>query len=247
MKIERVPVLAAAGLIPSRQVRLSDVRRVVGRINRAVQPTPIEIGAIQPEAVESRAEHEAAALRAEIDAQAVEVERLRELVIEREKAAFAKGFEAGEAKGRAFAVEGAQQRDRRLAEGLADASESLESTLQRIEGVASTLALAAVEEIVGDVADVKTRVQQVVRRQLGRLCDALPLRVRVSHEDFPDPGPIRRMLQDEGLEGVEILADASLESGACRIQVRLGEVDAGIRRQLDALASLLGVESHGND
>lgn len=246
MKIERVPAIVAAGLIPSNQVRLSEIRRVVGRINGVSKHAPVEIEPFQPEAVESKAQGEVAALRAELDAQAVEVGRLQELVVEREKAAFAKGFEAGEAQGRALAVEGAQRREQRLVEGIADATERFEGALQRIDNMASTLALAAVEEIVGDVADVKARVKQVVRRQLGRLRDALPLRVRVSHQDFPDPGPLRRMLKDEGLESVEILADASLESGACRIQVRLGEVDAGIRQQLAALTSLLGVESHGN-
>jgi flagellar biosynthesis/type III secretory pathway protein FliH len=246
MKVEHMPAIVATGLIPAHQVRLSDMRRVVGRINGSATHGPAEVQQAQYTVDSSQAELEIAALQVQVNSQAAELHKLRELVIEREKSAYAEGFEAGEGRGLAAAVERAQARQALLVQGVAEAAEKLEQALQRLDGVASTLAMVAVEEIVGDATDVKERVQQVVRRQLGRLREALPLRVRVSHVDFPDLDPLRRMLHADGLDGVEIVVDTSLESGGCRIQLRLGEVDAGLRQQLGALASLLGVEPDGS-
>ena len=246
MKVERMPAIVATGLIPAHQVRLSDMRRVVGRINGTSKHEPAEVQHPQHAAETSEAELELAALQIQVDSQTHELRKLRELVIEREKSAYADGYEAGEAHGRAAAVERAQAREAVLAQGVSDAAEKLEQALLRLDGTASTLAMAAVDEIVGDAADVKERVQQVVRRQLGRLREAFPLRVRVSHEDFPDLELLKRMLHGDGLDGVEVVADTSLDSGECRIRLRLGEVDAGIRQQLKALASILGAESDGS-
>lgn len=243
MKVERMPAIVATGLIPAHQVRLSDLRRVVGRVNGTAMHEPAVVQRAQHTVDNSEAELKVAALKTRVDSQAAELRKLQELVIEREKSAYAEGYEAGEARGRSTAVERAQAREALLVQGIAEAAEKFGQALQGLDGVASTLAMAAVDEIVGDATDVKERVQRVVRRQLGRLREALPLCVRVSHLDFPDLDPLRRMLQADGLEEVEVVADTSLESGGCRIQLRLGEVDAGLRQQLGALASLLGVES----
>lgn len=246
MKVERMPAIVATGLIPAHQVRLSDMRRVVGRINGTSKHEPAEIQHAEHTAESSQAEDEVLALRSQVEVQSAELQKLRELVIKREKSAYADGYEAGETHGRAAAVEHAQAREALLVQGVAEAADKLGQALQRLDGVASTLAMAAVDEIVGDATDVKERVQQVVRRQLDRLREALPLQVRVSHEDFPDLELLKRMLHGDGLDGVEVVADTSLESGGCRIQLRLGEVDAGIRQQLRALASILGAESDGS-
>jgi flagellar biosynthesis/type III secretory pathway protein FliH len=233
-----------ANLVPACQVRVAGAHRLVGRINGTTKPAVAETPPVTVIAdVQAR---EIEALRGRLDAQADELRKLGELVTEREGAAYAKGYEAGEAKGRAAAVENEEARQTQLVKGVAAATAELAHALTGLNSMAASLAIAAVEQIVGEQSVVTERVYQVLRHQLVQLREALPMEVRVSTEDFSHLDALRHLLDTEGFQAVKVIADPALESGGCRIQLRLGEVDAGIRQQLRALANVLAVEPHAS-
>jgi flagellar assembly protein FliH len=243
---QEAPGSMTARLVPAAQIVAARSRRVVGRIDVTAQATLRSDAPALEVASEDALAAERDALVARLDRTREELEAMAGQLLEREQAAFERGIAEGEARARAAAVEQAATHEARVVDGIATATRAFEDALARLHGLSSALAMLAVEQIVGDELQVKERVVQVLRHQLDRLLDQRPFRVRVSAEDFPDAEPIRMALRDAGYAEVDAIADSALASGSCRIQLRMGEVDAGVPQQLKALSSLLNAEA-GNE
>jgi type III secretion protein L len=243
---QEAPGSMTARLVPAAQIVAARSRRVVGRIDVPLQTArqpdtrALEIASVDALAAERDA------LVARLDTTREELEAMAGQLLQREQAAFERGAAEGEARARAAAAEQAATHEARVVDGIAAATRAFEDALARLDGLSSALAMMAVEQIVGDELQVKERVVQVLRHQLDRLQAQRPFRVRVSAADFPDAEPIRMALRDAGYAEVDVTADGALASGSCRIQLRMGEVDAGVPQQLKALFHLLNIEA-GNE
>jgi type III secretion protein L len=243
---QEAPGSMTARLVPAAQIVAARSRRVVGRIDVTAQAARRPDASGQEVAGVDTLAAERDALVARLDEAREELEAMASQLLERQQAAFERGVAEGEARARAAAAEQAETHEARVVDGIAAATRAFEDALVRLDGLSSALAMMAVEQIVGDELQVKERVVQVLRHQLDRLQAQRPLRVRVSATDFPDAEPIRLALRDAGYAEVDAIADSTLASGSCRIQLRMGEVDAGVQQQLKALSHLLNTEA-GNE
>lgn len=240
---QEAPGSMTTRLVPAAQIVVARSRRVVGRIDVTAQPADRTDAPTLGVASEDALAAERDALVARLDQAREELAAMAGQLLQREQAAFERGLAEGEARALAAAAEQAATHEARVVDGIAAATRAFEDALARLDGLSSALAMMAVEQIVGDKLQVKERVVQVLRHQLERLLDQRPLRVRVSAEDFPDAEPVSTALRDAGYAEVDAIVDSTLASGSCRIQLRMGEVDAGVPQQLKALSRLLNTEA----
>lgn len=226
--------------ISAEKVLLAESVRRVGPVPRSgvLVPEVDRLKASQ-EALEE-AEGRVEQLREQVRHLERQLQQMDDLASEREAAALAKGRAEGEAQGIAKVVERSRQRDEHVLRGVEAGLGILDEALRKMEAIAAPIALAAAEQVVGDVTEVKKRVIQVMRRQLGRLKDRRPLQVRVAAEDFSEIGPLVGMLSEAGMDGVEVVADPALPSGSCLFKLRVGQIDAGIQQQIRAIKALVG-------
>ena len=160
------------------------------------------------------------------------------------KQAYLEGFAAGEEDGRKEAQrqasESLTQLERALAdvetsrqewqEGLRDALEQFaHATAQQneaIEVLAAKAAEIAVRRIVGRL-HAEDRATEAACRETLRALAIASAQVRVSPSDFD---------AFAGLPpGIELIADPSLEPGACLVHSLQGDIDAGLATQLEQL------------
>jgi flagellar biosynthesis/type III secretory pathway protein FliH len=219
------------------RIALAAEPRTVGRPSLPSADTPTAESAV--DLVLRSQEQEILALRKQLDAALQEQHRLRDAQTDLEKSAFDRGFDAGRDAGREEIED--RQRDRlaRLSEGVAGALELFEAALNELAVASESIACAAVEKVLGHGAPQADAVRRVIARQLAELRDALPLKVRVSAQDFDDAEPLVAEIRALGSSSIKVECDPALHSGACRIELQLGEVDADVSSQLAALRALL--------
>lgn len=160
------------------------------------------------------------------------------------KQAYLEGFTAGEEDGRREAQRQAAQSLKELEEalaeaegakrrwqaGLRDAAEQFAQASVRqseaMERLAADVAEVAVRRIVGRLHAERRAVEAACRETLCALhIDAAQVRVSPSDcEAIVQPPP-----------GIELVADAALEPGACLLRSALGDIDAGLATQLSQL------------
>jgi len=145
------------------------------------------------------------------------------------EAAVARGREAGETEGRNASAA-------LIAETLAEARRYLRGAEERLAGIVSE----AVRRVLGEFDDaelVSRMVAQLVRDAEGegkiRLC--------VSPGQFE---AVRERVRDlrsasAGAEAIEVIADAEVEDGGCRMETELGFVSTSIEEQVETLRAAL--------
>lgn len=123
------------------------------------------------------------------------------------------------------------------AELLARAAGERDRALAQAEREVVKLALAAAERIVGEqIALEPERVQRIVRDVIARARRASRLTVRV----HPDDVPAVRALEHE-VHSLSVEPDPEVARGGCVVRSDVGELDARLEVQLEALErALLG-------
>ncbi len=180
-----------------------------------------------------------AAREAEIEAQACRISELEQRLDRAHEDGLAEGRRAGIVLG----LERAQRDDRERTAAVSAAADnalrSFEEALTQVGELAEHIALAALEQVAGDPSARKGLVAAIVARQLDRLRDAAPLRVRVASADFSSADELRDALPEAAAGSVEFVLSDELCSGEVRVELKLGQVDAGLNRQIAALRTLL--------
>lgn len=157
-----------------------------------------------------------------------------------ERDAFAKGFAQGERAGLEAAGQRGEAMLRRLTETLGELTVVRDRMIHQTERQMVELALAIAKRIVNrEVAIDRDLLIAMARVALDRLGEAAHITVRLSPDDFAVTGAAQ-MAQLTG-SNVEVVADARISRGGCRVDSDLGVLDAGIEAQLQEVArALLG-------
>jgi flagellar biosynthesis/type III secretory pathway protein FliH len=117
-----------------------------------------------------------------------------------------------------------------LAEAHLGLERARQGVLRDAEASVVDLALAVAKRVIGqELSTHPDRVRALVREALDRVRRATHVRVRVHPEDAAELA----------VEGIEVVADASIERGGCIVQSDLGDVDARLDVRLDALRRAL--------
>lgn len=200
-----------------------------------VAPTPHQI---EPDPRDQQLADQAeriAALEAELAAQrASEVDRA-EAAAKAEVSAEARGRQAGLDE----ADERAAERISRLELGLTEARLRLDAELAGLERLAALLAETALARLVDDPQSRRPLIAGIIRQQMRGLEARALLRVEVSAEDFSDPAALEDLAAEAGLSGLRIEPASGLGPGACRLKLRLGELEVGLDQQWGALRGVL--------
>lgn len=174
---------------------------------------------------------EAELLRADIAALRADIVRAEEAA----KTAVTRAREEGLAEGRKVGMASVERSERErvdlLAKGLAAEAQRLSERLQALDGLAAALARACLDRVFAPPEAMAAMVADALDHRLAMLRDRTGLTVRVSGADFADAAA----LAGPG----EVTIDPDLPSGACRIGVRLGQIDLDVPRQWAAIARAL--------
>jgi len=106
------------------------------------------------------------------------------------------------------------------------------------EGLSVGLARAVLEKVFLDSAAQGGRIESAIARRLQRLDSASLVRVRVSGADFSSSNRFSALTRALG-PNLEVIADPALESGACIIDLALGEIEVGPNAQWIRIEALL--------
>ena len=166
----------------------------------------------------------------------IEVRQAQLAALERD--AFAKGFAQGERAGLEAAGQRGEAMLRRLTETLGELTVVRDRMIHQTERQMVELALAIAKRIVNrEVAIDRDLLIAMARVALDRLGEAAHITVRLSPDDFAVTGAAQ-MAQLAG-SNVEVVADARISRGGCRVDSDLGVLDAGIETQLQEVARAL--------
>jgi len=192
-----------------------------------------------PSAIER--EHEALSARVlELEQALQRAERLNEdhlkALAKAVSAARDEGHAAGVDEGRRLADQGREAALAALETGLQAALAAQSNQTGALEILAVQIARSGLAHILGTKAPQAELVATIVRDQVRRLAGEAVVRLEVSASDFPDPAALEAITQDLG--GVEIAPMVRLPAGACRIVLRLGELEVGAPGQWGRLAEV---------
>jgi flagellar assembly protein FliH len=159
-----------------------------------------------------------------------------------EREAFSQGYEQGEKAG----LEAAKQRGdamlRRLADTLAELGTARAEMIRQTERQIVELSLLVARKLVHREVRLDPEVlMAIVRASLERLGESAQVTVRLHPDEFEATEAARTAT----LAGsnVNVVADARVGRGGCRVESEMGMIDAGVDAQIQELTrSLLGEE-----
>jgi flagellar assembly protein FliH len=168
-----------------------------------------------------------------------EVDERRLAEVERE--AFTKGYAQGERSGEEAATVRAEAVLWRLTQTLEELGSLREQMISKTERQVVQLALAIAARIVHhEVAVDHELLVAMARVALDRLGDRKSATIRLNPQDFAAAGVDRLV----GKAAIEIVADASVSRGGCRVESDFGLIDVAVAAQLAEITTgLLGDEA----
>jgi flagellar assembly protein FliH len=165
--------------------------------------------------------------------------RLAEL----ERDAFAKGFAQGERAGAEAAAERGEAMLRRLTQTIEELTTLRSQMIHATERQMVQLALAVARRIVHrEVSLDQDLLIAMARVALERLGESARVTVRLHPEEFEATAAVRAA--EWTGTSVDVVADARVGRGGCRVESEFGMIDAGVDAQIQELArALLGEET----
>ena len=149
-----------------------------------------------------------------------------------------RAYDAALEQGRKEAeVEGEKAKAAQIAETVVAAREFWRNS----EGRLADIVMRAVRRILGEFEDAELAAG-MVRQLLKEVADEGRVRIRVAPLQV---GAIRERVRrmqagEPAMDAVEIIADASIGEGACRMETELGFVETSVDAQFEALRAALG-------
>lgn len=171
---------------------------------------------------------------AERTAMAAEISRLRKSLadaVTKGEDDAAEALAQGHAAGLAEAEDREADRLAAIGAGVEAAGQALADRLDLLDHLAPQLARAALAKLFGATQSWAPMVEATLVHQLAELRHAAVVAVRVSPLDFADATALDF--------GSDVTLDPQLAAGACRIELKLGQVDLDVRGQWAKLAALL--------
>jgi flagellar assembly protein FliH len=158
-----------------------------------------------------------------------------------EREAFGKGYAQGERSGEEAATVRAEAVLWRLTQTLEELGSLREQMISKTERQVVQLALAIAARIVHhEVAVDHELLVAMARVALDRLGDRKSATIRLNPQDFAVAGVDRLV----GKAAIEIVADASVNRGGCRVESDFGLIDVAVAAQLAEITmALLGDEA----
>ena len=150
-------------------------------------------------------------------------------VAEQRRRAYDKALDEGRRKGES---EGGKAKAALMAEAAAAAQAFWRTSEQRL----ADIVMEAVRRIISEFDDAE-RVAAVVRQLLGEAADEGRIRIHVAPDQVR---AVRDRVQElqggaVGADAIEVMADAAITGGACRMETQLGFVETSVDAQLEAL------------
>lgn len=179
------------------------------------------------------------------------MERLEARVAELEQALGAERRESkrliaeARAAGRQEATSDDARRIEALKKGLADAVGAWTARLAQIDGLAAGLAAAGLAKAFGEGVDPSALVALTLSHHVERLERHAVVSVGVSSHDFPAVTDVEALAAATGLHAARVAARPDLPAGACRIALRLGEVELDPTTQWRVLEAALAEMEEG--
>lgn len=138
-------------------------------------------------------------------------------------------------------AEAAKAQDRQLqalAASLSTAMERWNERLASLEPLALLVARTALSKLLGEDCDHAQRVARTLALQIAQMRREAVIRVRVSADDFPDSAALRDLAEAADTGSLDLLADADLGPGECRLDLLLGHIELGIGPRWKELSEL---------
>jgi flagellar biosynthesis/type III secretory pathway protein FliH len=145
----------------------------------------------------------------------------------------------GERQGRAAAGDAAEKQLATLGKAVDSALARWHSRLDDLDGLAPSLARAALGKLFDDGEDLSRFVAGAIARQMRMLRRESLIAIRVSASDFKDEQALAALGAEAGTGSVRVVADGDLASGECRIDLQLGHIDVGASTQWAQVAAFL--------
>jgi flagellar assembly protein FliH len=161
---------------------------------------------------------------------------------EMERDAFAKGFAQGERAGAEAASQRGEAMLRRLTQTIEELTTLRAQMIHQTERQMVQLALAVARRIVHrEVSIDQDLLIAMARVALDRLGESAKVTVRLHPEEFEATAGARAAQWTTS--AVEVVADARIGRGGCRVESEFGMMDAGVEAQIQEVArALLGEE-----
>ncbi|WP_341208797.1 hypothetical protein [uncultured Sphingomonas sp.] len=138
--------------------------------------------------------------------------------------------------GRGEAVADDRRRVTLLAEGIASAQAAWRERLEATDRLAAQLAALVLARMFGACDDWAEPVTRALTEQVAQIGAHAIVAVTVSAADFADEAALAATV---GLRTASVTRDAALPAGACRIALRLGQVEIDPARQWAAFEAAL--------
>ncbi|WP_157638461.1 hypothetical protein [Burkholderia ubonensis] len=149
-------------------------------------------------------------------------------------------FATGVENGRTQAIREEGERIAALKAATVAAREDFVSRMAALDKLAVELALTGLERVLGDAACYATLIGETIRHRLASTVDGSIVGIRVSGADFDEPARLADLSGTLGVApSITLVADPSLPSGACFIDLKLGRLDASIPHQMRNIAASL--------
>ena len=156
--------------------------------------------------------------------------------------AYQKGLAEGLREGENAGFEQGTQKIEPLVSSIRDALIQLdrirEETYQHIEKEVVELALAIAQKVIcREIATDKETVLCVAKEALAKVDDPGKIKIKMNPSDLQFINETRHQLSNliSDIDNVTFEAEESIQSGGCVIETDLGEIDARIERQLQAV------------
>ena len=161
-----------------------------------------------------------------------------------EREAFVKGYAQGERAGAEAAASRGEAMLRRLTQTLEEIAGLRAQMIHDTEHQMVRLALAVARRIVHrEISLDPDLLIAIARVAMDRLADSARVTVRLNPEDLAATAAAREA--EWAGTHVEVVPDARLPRGGCRIESEFGTVDAGVDAQLQELGHVLLGDSTG--
>ncbi|HEY5723962.1 MAG TPA: hypothetical protein VIT45_16755 [Allosphingosinicella sp.] len=187
----------------------------------------------------SEAQAAMAALRLELDS-ALAAVAARDEQLERLETEVAESAREAKEQGRALGLEEAETRSAEMLEALRDgvsgALEEMAAGLADLERLAVLIARESLARIVGDPEQHAALIARIIRGRMEKIEGQAVVAVEVSSANFKSEAEVAPLL---GRSGIAIRISDDLDSGDCRIRLRLGTLEVGLGRQWEAIRELL--------
>ena len=165
---------------------------------------------------------------------------------EREEQAYQKGFAAGKADGLVegensgfeLGIQKIEPLVKSIEEALIQLNRIREETFQQIEKEVVELALAIAQKVIcHEIAIDRETVVCVAREALAKVDDPGKVTIKMSPSDLQFINETKYQLSNliSNVDNITLEAEDSIQSGGCVIETDLGEIDARIEKQLQAV------------